>query len=119
MKYLFQCFNLFYRKDWNIIKVRLFKLAVQIVEADYLSRLAYKGLKDEVVKRNIIIKKSALRFKSLFSSVAWNPHTCQWLHNLLIEKLPSCFIKVYTDAFQVCISILTLYFLLWFKILLN
>ncbi|XKL69044.1 hypothetical protein PGB90_006813 [Kerria lacca] len=88
------------RKDWNIIKVRLFKLAVQIVEADYLSRLAYKGLKDEVVKRNIIIKKSALRFKSLFSSVAWNPHTCQWLHNLLIEKLPSCFIKVYTDAFQ-------------------
>lgn len=90
-----------FRKEWNIIKVRLFKSAVQILEADYLSRLAYKGLRDEAVKRHLMIKKTTTRFKSLFGSVAWDPHSCQWLHSLLVEKLPACYMKVYSDAFQV------------------
>lgn len=88
------------RKEWNIIKIRLFKSAVQILETDLLARLAYKGQRDEAVKRHLMVKKTALRLKFLFGSVAWDPPTCQWLHSLLLERLPNCLAKVYTDAFQ-------------------
>ena len=82
----------------------MFKLAVQTLEADHLSRLAFKGHRDEAVKRQLMVKKTASRLKSLFASVAWDPPTCQWLHGLILEKSPSCLVKIYTDAFQVGVS---------------
>lgn len=91
----------FRRKEWNIIKIRMFKLAIQILEVDHLSRLAFKGQRDEAVKRHLMIRKTALRLKSLYASVAWDPPTCQWLHGVILDKSPSCIVKVYSDAFQV------------------
>lgn len=87
----------------------MFKSAAQILETDLLARLAYKGQRDEAVKRHLMVKKTALRLKFLFGSVAWDPPTCQWLHSLLLERLPSCLAKVYTDAFQVSNSFVKRY----------
>lgn len=84
----------------------MFKLGVQILETDHLARLAFKGQREEAVKRHLMVRKTALRLKSLFGSVAWDPPTCQWLHALILEKSPSCLVKVYTDAFQVNVVIL-------------
>lgn len=83
------------------MKNRLFRSVVQVLEADYFARLANKNLRDEAVKRHLMIKKTASRIKRIYSSVAWEAYTAQWLHAFLLEKLPACYLKVYTEAFQV------------------
>lgn len=84
-----------------MVKNRLFRSVVQVLEADYLARLANKGLRDEAVKRHLMIKKTASRLKRIYGSVGWEAYTAQWLHGFLIDKLPAAYLKIYTEAFQV------------------
>ncbi|XP_065211118.1 KAT8 regulatory NSL complex subunit 3 [Planococcus citri] len=87
-------------RDWNVVKNRLFRSVVQVLEADYLARLAHKGLRDEAVKRHLMLKKTAFRLKRIYGSVGWEAYTAQWLHGFLLDKLPAAYLKIYTEAFQ-------------------
>lgn len=97
-------FYFFFRKNWTTTKQQLFRNIVNILETDYLSRMANEGLPNSLVKRRLMSNKTAVRMRRLFTSISWNTQLLQWLHGLLMDNLPQHFISTYQDALQVSLK---------------
>lgn len=90
---------------------RLFNRVVRLMQSDCLARLAHEGHTNEPVLRRTTVDKTTRRLRQILASVAWNIKYTQWLHNALMDNLPSVYLVSYLDALQVlyfiCSSYLT------------
>nr|CAB3257871.1 KAT8 regulatory NSL complex subunit 3-like [Phallusia mammillata] len=88
------------KSSWGIMEMKLFNRVVSILQSEKMARLAYKGNSDEIVLRRLSVDRSAARLRSALTSVGWSLKLTQWLHLLLIEKLPTTLLSIYLDIMQ-------------------
>lgn len=80
---------------------RVFNSTVNIMNSDYMARLAVAGSHNEPIVRRNIIDKSVIRFRQLMASVLWDTKLAQWLHVLLLDNLSTIYLTIYLDILQV------------------
>lgn len=83
------------------MQARLFNRVIRLLHNDRLARLACEGDVNEPVCRRIAVDKTARRLRQTLASVAWNIKYTQWLHNVLMDYLPTDYLVSYLDALQV------------------
>nr|XP_022919577.1 KAT8 regulatory NSL complex subunit 3 [Onthophagus taurus] len=88
------------RINWLPSHIRLFNSTVDILNSDYMSRLAATGVFNEPIVRRNTIHRSVSRFRQLMCSVSWDIKLTQWLHILLVDHLPSTYLGIYLDILQ-------------------
>lgn len=67
---------------------------------DQLGRLAASGLSSEQARRNSIMNKSVSRMRAALASVHWSPQLVKWLHEILMNKLPTMWLVSYIEILQ-------------------
>ncbi|KAI4459462.1 testis development protein prtd [Holotrichia oblita] len=88
------------RLNWSHMQNRVFNSAVNIMNNDYMARLAVAGSHNEPIVRRNIIDKSVARFRQLMASVLWDTKLAQWLHVLLLDNLSTIYLTIYLDILQ-------------------
>lgn len=85
---------------WTPQQSKLFNKITRLLDLDRLARLAIAGRPHESIHRRTIVDKSVERLRKAFASVSWDTKLTQWIHNLLLDNLPSSYLAVYMDALQ-------------------
>ncbi|KAI4459456.1 testis development protein prtd [Holotrichia oblita] len=88
------------RLNWSHMQNRVFNSTVNIMNNDYMARLAVAGSHNEPIVRRNIIDKSVARFRQLMASVLWDTKLAQWLHVLLLDNLSTIYLTIYLDILQ-------------------
>ncbi|GJQ72599.1 putative histone H4-K16 acetylation [Trypoxylus dichotomus] len=88
------------RLNWTHVQSRVFNNTVNILNSDYMARLAIAGSHNEPIVRRNIIDKSIARFRQLMASVLWDTKLTQWLHVLLLDNLSTTYLAIYLDILQ-------------------
>lgn len=91
------------------MQARLFNRVIRLLHSDRLARLAHEGDVNEPVLRRTTVDKTTRRLRQTLASVAWNTKYTQWLHNILMDNLPTDYLVSYLDALQVLSLSLTLH----------
>ncbi|XP_054289184.1 KAT8 regulatory NSL complex subunit 3-like [Macrosteles quadrilineatus] len=86
--------------NWSNMQARLFNRVIRLLHNDRLARLACEGDVNEPVCRRTAVDKTARRLRQTLASVAWNIKYTQWLHNVLMDYLPTDYLVSYLDALQ-------------------
>lgn len=90
-----------FRINWTSAQSRIFNGMVNILNSDYIARLAYAGMHNEPVLRRTVIEKSVKRFRHLMATISWDSKVTQWLHQLLLDHLSTKYLSIYLDILQV------------------
>lgn len=85
---------------WTSQQLKLFNKISRLLDLDRLARLAISGRSHESIHRRTIIDKTVERLRKAFASVLWDNKLTQWIHNLLLDNLPSSYLAIYLDALQ-------------------
>ncbi|XP_053678555.1 KAT8 regulatory NSL complex subunit 3 [Anopheles nili] len=85
---------------WSVQQFKLFDRVARLLDMDRLARLTNTEKQHEPVHRRTVIDKSVSRFRQALASVTWETRLTQWLHVLLIENLPPCYLAIYIDILQ-------------------
>uniref|UniRef100_A0A336MPE2 CSON004754 protein n=1 Tax=Culicoides sonorensis TaxID=179676 RepID=A0A336MPE2_CULSO len=85
---------------WTAQQLKLFNKMSRLLDLDRLARLAISGRNHEAIHRRTIIDKSVGRLRKAFASVSWDTKLTQWIHNLLLDNLPSSYLAIYMDMLQ-------------------
>uniref|UniRef100_A0A1L8DJT7 Putative kat8 regulatory nsl complex subunit 3 isoform x2 n=1 Tax=Nyssomyia neivai TaxID=330878 RepID=A0A1L8DJT7_9DIPT len=85
---------------WTLVQQNLFGKIANILDLDRLARLARKSREHESVFRRADIDKSCQRMRQALAAVSWDSRLTQWLHGVLMEYLPPCYMSLYLDILQ-------------------
>ncbi|XP_055389726.1 mucin-5AC isoform X1 [Condylostylus longicornis] len=85
---------------WTNDQTNLFNKVAKILDIDYLARLATTGKQNEAIQKRLIVDKSVKRIRKVFAKINWEMRLTQWLHETLINNLPSTYMAVYLDILQ-------------------
>uniref|UniRef100_A0A7G3ANA9 Putative kat8 regulatory nsl complex subunit 3 isoform x2 n=1 Tax=Lutzomyia longipalpis TaxID=7200 RepID=A0A7G3ANA9_LUTLO len=85
---------------WTVVQQNLFAKVANILDLDRLARLARKSREHESVFRRADIDKSCQRMRQALAAVNWDVRLTQWLHGVLMEHLPPCYMSLYLDILQ-------------------
>uniref|UniRef100_A0A182Q9M8 KANL3/Tex30 alpha/beta hydrolase-like domain-containing protein n=1 Tax=Anopheles farauti TaxID=69004 RepID=A0A182Q9M8_9DIPT len=85
---------------WSVQQFKLFDRVARLLDMDRLARLTNTEKQHEPVHRRTVIDKSVSRLRQALASVSWETRLTQWLHGLLMENLPPCYLAIYIDILQ-------------------
>ncbi|XP_058129129.1 KAT8 regulatory NSL complex subunit 3 [Anopheles coustani] len=85
---------------WSVQQFKLFDRVARLLDMDRLARLTNTEKQHEPVHRRTVIDKSVSRLRQALASVSWETRLTQWLHSLLMENLPPCYLAIYIDILQ-------------------
>lgn len=85
---------------WSPQQLKLFNKISRLLDLDRLARLAIAGRPHESIHRRTIVDKSVERLRKAFASIFWETRLTQWIHNLLLDNLPSSYLAIYMDTLQ-------------------
>lgn len=88
------------KPSWSLAQTKVFTKLLKILEDEKLARLAYKGVNNEPIARRLSLDKSAACFRRVMAEFAWDQKLAQWLHSLMINRLPPSMLASYLDLVQ-------------------
>lgn len=88
------------KSSWSMQQTRLFTKVVKILEDEKLARLAFKGVNNEPIARRLSLDRSASCLRRILAEFLWDQKLTQWLHFILIRRLPASMLASYLDLVQ-------------------
>ncbi|XP_039260315.2 uncharacterized protein LOC120336651 [Styela clava] len=88
------------KTSWSMQQTRLYTKVVKLLEDEKLARLAFKGVNNEPIARRLSLDRSAACLRRILAEFSWEQKLTQWLHYILINRLPASMLASYLDLIQ-------------------
>lgn len=85
------------KENWSDQEEAMFRSVVEILDLDHLARLSYQNRPNELLLQSCVIEKSAARMRKVLANVFWDTKITQWIHGLLMQKLPVSYMVSYLE----------------------